>query len=123
MFREKEEGKGGSMVEVISLYVGGSANELLQLISFLAPVDARLSFLHRGRSLSWQAPNRHLGRYWLFRLGLGLSSCYRSPKIKLHDIKHQPLVRLARVDGHVEKRHAVRLCVCVGGITASAIAK
>lgn len=36
MFREKEEGKGGSMVEVISLYVGGSANELLQLISFLA---------------------------------------------------------------------------------------
>jgi hypothetical protein len=28
-----------------------------------------------------------------FEHGLGLSSGYRSPKIKLHDIKHQPLVR------------------------------
>ena len=38
------------MVEVIiSPYVGGSANELLQLISFLA--RTRLTFLHRNRSL------------------------------------------------------------------------
>lgn len=52
------------MVKAISPYVGGSANELLQLISFLA--QRQTTFLHRDRTLSWQAPNRHLGRYWLF---------------------------------------------------------
>jgi hypothetical protein len=100
--------------EKLSSYVGGSANELLQLISLLDGTLTLDASRPQRRFLSWQdKPNRHLDRIWLFKLALGLSFLLLAARLKssfmTSNISHSSDVLILQRE-HGGNRHVLRLC-------------